>query len=169
MWGTYEALKADGVGGLDDYIRTVCAHVAMYTDLLQPKNKTGPKERTPPKKGIAANRPPCNHGVYQDQITYGGEQNAAYCGEGYYLHGLKCAGNQCGAAFLARAAGKQEGDTGVVPTGTAPIYYCINIEGRDASPCEEGLQCRHAVCFSCWTKGILASTGDTTRSRRSRN
>jgi hypothetical protein len=21
------------------------------------------------------------------------------------------------------------------------------------------IQCRHAVCFSCWTKGILATTG----------
>jgi hypothetical protein len=163
MWGSYLQMEKDEVGGLDDYIRTECPDIAMYRNLLRPKKRGRPEKRTPPGK---TKRAPCNHGMHQDQITCRGEQNAACCGPGYYLHGLKCAGLECRAAFLARNADQQDGKKGVVPTAAAPIYCCINIVGRDGSPCEKGLQCKHAVCFVCWNNGVLATAGDAPRSSR---
>jgi hypothetical protein len=160
MWGSYVQMKWDEMVGLDDCIRTDRPNVAMHRNLLRPKKRGRLEERTPKLK---TKRAPCNHGIYQEQMTCRGEQNAAYC-----LQGLKCAGHGCRAAFLARAADQQDGKKGVVPTAAAPICCCINIEGRDGSPCKKGLQCKHAVCFVCWEKGILATAGDAPgNSRRS--
>jgi hypothetical protein len=162
VWGSYVETKRDEMVGLDDCIRTECPH-AMHTNLLQPKKKGRPKERTPKEK---TKRAPCNHGIHQDQMTCGGEQNAACCGKGSHLHRLKCADDKCGAAFLARGADEQDRKKGVVPTAAAPVCCCINKKGRDGSPCKKGLQCKHAVCFDCWEKGILATAGDAPRNGR---
>jgi hypothetical protein len=96
MWGSYVEIKRDEMVGLDNCIRTECPNIAMCKNLLQPKKKGRLEEWMPKKK---TRRAPCNHGIYQDQTTHGGEQNAAHCGKGHCLHGLKCAGKKCGAAF----------------------------------------------------------------------
>jgi hypothetical protein len=165
LWGTVEELKKDGVVGMEVYIQTNCNH-PVYTALLLPKKKKG---RLPAlTKMDAAERPRCNHGDYSDQVTYIAERNAAYCTETYYLHRVKC-GNGCGSSFVSRASEQTEGVKGVVPTGSAPVYCCINIRGKDASARDDAM-CGHAICFGCWTKGVLAPSDDgAPRRRRSGN
>ena len=163
LWGEYKQLKTDGVRGLEEYIKEYCGH-PVYTDLLKPRTpKPAPALATEKAVLAKAKRPPCNHGK---QVDYIEEQNAAYCGAGYYLHGVKC-GDGCGATFVqSKALELQEGSRGVQPSGSAPVYCCTNILGKNTSAGDDGA-CRHAVCSDCWKKRILAQSNDAPGGRRS--
>jgi hypothetical protein len=163
LWGTVEELKKDGVVGMEVYIQTKCNH-PVYTALLRPKRKKKASPTRQKRMAVVSKKTTCNHGDYSDRITYIEERNAAYCSETYYLHGLKC-GDGCGSTFVSRASEQKEGMTGIVPTGSAPIYCCVNIRGKDASTSDEAM-CSHAVCFGCWTKGVLNTSGDNAARRR---
>ncbi len=87
-WGERRELKKDGVRGTDEHIQNKCSN-KIFTALLAKKKNEAP---APPLK-VEARRKPCNHGVYQEQITYKAERNAGYCVEGLYLFGVRC--NHC--------------------------------------------------------------------------
>jgi hypothetical protein len=54
-------------------------------------------------------------------------------------------GNNCGAAFVARAAARQQGSGAAVPTSVAPAHCCLNIQNHG-----------HAICDPCWCRGIIS-------------
>jgi hypothetical protein len=149
LWGEYGNLKNDEVVGLDDYIRKNCTHT-IYSDLMQPRKERKQQTLTPLKATLKA---PCNHG---SMLAFREETNPTYCAPSYYMNGLMC-GEKCGAIFVAAKSERgPEGTTATVPTGNAPAYCCVNI--RRSSVGEEG--CVHVVCYGCWTKRILAQSGN---------
>lgn len=166
-WVERKYLIQDGVKSVDEYIRTKCDH-PYYANLIP----TTSKKKTPTKveqgpsttEIVPTKRVQCQHGVYNAGITYTSESNGAYCGTGYYLFGLTC-GNGCGTAFGTRQSMRGDSQKVVVPSGSAPVYCCINITGGKPSR-ENDIECKHAVCSDCWTAGIL-NDGGTTRKRQS--
>jgi hypothetical protein len=140
-WGSYKNLHQDGVLGLDDYIRVNCKHPVFMSGVPQKKMKGNQNKE--PKEAAIKVRAPCNHAVY-DGNSYKDETNAGYCKDKYCLFGVTC-GNNCGAAFVARAAARQQGSGAAVPTSVAPAHCCLNIQN-----------CGHAICDPCWCRGIIS-------------
>jgi hypothetical protein len=162
LWGAVEELKKDGVVGMEACIQTKCNH-PVHTALLRPKRKKKPSPPQQKRMAVVSKQTKCNHGDCSDRITHIEEMNAAHCSETCCLHGLKC-GDGCGSAFASRASEQKEGVKGIVPTGSAPTCCCVNTRGKDASASDEAI-CSHAVCFGCWTKGVLNPSGDNAARR----
>ena len=174
FWAERNLLVEDGIVGLDEYIQERCEE-EVFTDLLVPvapvedttKREASrlaaviPSKQVISKQDVLSKRDPCNHGIYQDQITYEPESNPGFCRTGYYLSGLKC-GNGCGNAFVPA---NNKVDNVVAPSSNAPVYCCKNIAGRNGKSQEE-MECSHVVCFECWKKGVLTQF-DAPRGRRS--
>jgi hypothetical protein len=94
--------------GLDDCIRDNCKHPVFMRGITQ-KKKKGNQNKEPKEAAIKV-RAPCNHAVY-DGNSYEDETNAGCCKDKCHLFGVTC-GNNCGAAFVARAAEREEGRVG---------------------------------------------------------
>jgi hypothetical protein len=107
---------------------------------------------------------PCDHGSYAHGLSYGQEITANWCGEGYYLFGVCCAG--CGSPFLDEGGTKEKGGP-TTPSINNPVYCCINIAGRLGGATTEE-ECRHAVCSHCWNEGVIAAEDGPRLSRRTR-
>jgi hypothetical protein len=145
FWGNYENLSEDGVLGLDGYIRDHCRHPVFAKVIPKKKQKKEPREE------VIKEQLPCNHagyGNFKDEI------NPAYCKERYYLFGATC-GKNCGTSFVARLTTEGEATGTAVPSTSAPVHCCLNIE-----------DCKYAVCNACWSAGIV---NQPRKSRNARN
>ena len=126
---------------IDDYIRSSCNHHPYVALLTKEKVATNNELLV---AVTTSKHVPCQHDIYEEEITYTKEINASFCRSGYYLFGVLCGG--CQATFVPRATTDQH-HTMVVPTVNAPAYCCVNITGGDnGSIGDEGSDvCRHAV------------------------
>lgn len=157
-WGERKELKKDGVRGIDEYIQNKCSN-KLFTALL-PKKKN--EALAPPLK-VAARRKPCNHAVYQEQITYKAERHAGYCGQGHYLFGARC--NHCRVKIGSKNNKEKDGERTIVPTSNAPLYVCVNIGLKD----ETGVACVQVICDGCWTVGTVSQSREAGAGRSSRS
>jgi hypothetical protein len=116
----------------------------------------------PPLK-VAARRKPCNHAVYQEQITYKAERHAGHCGQGHYLFGARC--NHCRVKIGSKNNKEKDGERTIVPTSNAPLYVCVNIGLKD----ETGVACVQVICDGCWTVGTVSQSREAGAGRSSRS
>jgi hypothetical protein len=171
MWGQRRSLLLDGTdeGTMDEYIRSKCKQ-EVYREVLVLKTGAGKKRKAAtevasvvPMK-VERRTTPCDHGSYAQGLSYGQEITASWCGEGYYLFGVCCAG--CGSPFLDEGGTKEKGGP-TTPSINNPVYCCINIAGRLGGATTEE-ECRHAVCSHCWNEGVIAAEDGPRLSRRTR-
>jgi hypothetical protein len=194
-FATRKDLVADNAGGIvDEYIRTYC-NISPWKELLleeyEDKDETNEviaEEKNQKKRKREVEKEAeeetklsndewegrtCRHDVYELSVTYVPEENAGYCKkEGYYLFGTTCA--SCSKQFVADRKGVTEAGPGLSfrASSDKPIYCCINVRGNGGSGHQEAVdgQCDHALCFDCWTVGVLkeGTPRETKRARYSR-
>lgn len=173
FWGPPLVLAKDGLGPqVMAYIKDNCFYgrwLTIYEKLegtYKPKKrKKAPtevnttEENETEQQALAV----CRHNEFEDDITYKAEVNAGFCNRGSYLFGLRCGGGGCAVEFVPN-----KNEKGFRPDQKNPIYCCIFIDGRSARKSSGGEVCRHALCGSCWVKGVGAAAADGGGCKRSR-
>jgi hypothetical protein len=145
-----DLFKDKAVGIVDEYIRNNCNYTP-WKELLSETYEEEKEGGQGPKKKIKRMRKAevaetandgkqlitneskeakCNHDIYELSVTYVPEENAAYCKQGCYLFGTRCA--SCTKEFVADKKGEREKEKGCSfrASGDTPIYCCINIRGK---------------------------------------
>jgi hypothetical protein len=138
FWAKPGVLLKDGAGALvRSYIKENCKYSlwldvmkkinGMYIPVKRKKVKADMEKhgevsvvKLPMPKGPTV----CHQDLYEEYITYKAETNAAFCNNGYYLSGVRCAG--CGEKFVA----DRYQSAGYKPAKNFPVHCCVHIDGQ---------------------------------------
>jgi len=95
----------------------------------------------------------CNHEDFDMGQSYRMEENQVYCGPTGYLYEYKCA--SCGADFVDK--GKSEKGKQFRPKPGEAAYICIHYNS---------INCRHGLCYGCFSEKMTVYNATNGRSRR---
>lgn len=97
---------------------------------------------------------PKNPCLHEDILSLMKEENPAYCGESYYLHGGVCSDDKCNHVFVEKLSLDPEANNHEVkPCEAKPAMVCPNYQHEF---------CNYALCFDCYS-AKLNNVGRTRR------